>query len=252
VARIRTVKPELFRHEGLYDLETELGIPVRLAWIGLFTIADREGRFKWRPRAIKAEVLPYDEVDFSRVLDALWTRGFLVKYASNGEVYGAIPSWHRHQVINNREKPSDIPAPNDQTIVSHKETDASSTREAHDDDAMPELKSGREGKGKGKEYSVPNGTGGQPPPTASQWIYAKGRELLGIASKPPKDPGGLISRWLREHGEAALLDALRIAETKRSPDPVALIEGILRKRKQGPPRHDQPDMMGGMVIREVR
>ncbi len=90
MARIRTVKPELFRHEGLYDLETELGIPVRLAWIGLFTIADREGRFKWRPRAIKAEVLPYDDVDFSRVLDALVTRGFLVRYTHAGNEYGWI------------------------------------------------------------------------------------------------------------------------------------------------------------------
>jgi hypothetical protein len=109
MARIRTVKPDLFRHEDLFEAEADTGLPLRLAFIGLFTVADREGRFKWRPRQIKLDVLPYDDIDFSRVLDALVTRGFVVKYASDGEEYGCIPSFTTHQVINNREKDSDIP-----------------------------------------------------------------------------------------------------------------------------------------------
>jgi hypothetical protein len=43
--RIRTVKPEFFKHEKLFDLEKETGLPIRLAWVGLFAISDREGRF---------------------------------------------------------------------------------------------------------------------------------------------------------------------------------------------------------------
>ena len=73
VARIRTIKPEFFRHAGLFDLEQETGLPLRVAFAGLWTAADREGRFAWKPRELKLDCLPFDLVDFSRVLDALST-----------------------------------------------------------------------------------------------------------------------------------------------------------------------------------
>jgi hypothetical protein len=152
MGRIRTIKPEFFRHEELFDLEQETKLPIRLAFAGLWTTCDREGRFKWRPRTLKAEVLPFDEVDFSRVLDALATRGFLVRYASEGEEYGCIPSWSKHQVINNRETASVIPSAPEHS--STEVLDASATREAREGHAGKAEGKGREGKGKegkGKE-----------------------------------------------------------------------------------------------------
>ena len=153
MARIRTIKPAFFRHEGLFDAEVETGLPLRVAFAGLWTAADRDGRFVWKPRELKLDALPHDMVDFSRVLDALLTRGHIVKYAMNGVVYGCIPSWHDHQVINNRETASEIPAPTEDSIES-----TTSTRDARVDDATgTPLKhaqaegKGREGKGKGKE-----------------------------------------------------------------------------------------------------
>lgn len=118
MARIRTVKPELFRHEELFEAEVEFGLPLRLSFIALFTACDREGRFKWRPRQLKLDCLPYDEIDFSRVLDALITRGFVVKYEVLGEVYGCIPSFSRHQSINNKESESVYPGPPQKLSVS--------------------------------------------------------------------------------------------------------------------------------------
>jgi hypothetical protein len=109
LARIRTVKPELFRHEELFDLENTTGLPIRLAWIGLFTIADREGRFKWRPRAIKSEIMPYDDLDFEHVLLALEAYGFVARYEVDGESFGAILSFKNHQCINQREAQSQLP-----------------------------------------------------------------------------------------------------------------------------------------------
>ncbi len=111
MGRIRTVKPELFSHEDLYDAEVETGLPLRLSFIGLFTVADREGRFKWRPRTLKLDVLPHDQIDFSKVLDALSARGIVISYEVDGERYGFIPSFLKHQVINQREAQSTIPAP---------------------------------------------------------------------------------------------------------------------------------------------
>lgn len=109
--RIRTIKPEFFKHSGLFDAEKETELPLRLGFAGLWTCCDRAGRFKWRPRELKLDALPYDECDFSRVLDALATRGFIVKYACGTDFYGYVPSWSAHQFLNNKEPDSKLPQP---------------------------------------------------------------------------------------------------------------------------------------------
>ena len=147
MSRIRTIKPEFFTHEDLFELEQETGLPVRLAYAGIWTQCDREGRFKWRPQRMKLAVLPYDDVDFSRVMDALATRGLLVKYEVDNVVYGHVPSFLEHQHINGREIESTLPDPRNSQIISNTSTRdphvnyASATREAR-------YTGGREGKGR--------------------------------------------------------------------------------------------------------
>lgn len=109
IPKIRTVKPELFSHEGLFEAEVDCQLPLRLAFIALFTCCDREGRFRWQPRRLKRDLLPYDNLDLSSVLEALATRGFIKKYEHESECYGCIPSWSKHQYINNHETKSLIP-----------------------------------------------------------------------------------------------------------------------------------------------
>ena len=103
--RIRTIKPEFFEHYDLYQAETETNLPLRVAFAGLFTVSDREGRFKWQPHQLKLGCLPYDDVDFSDVLDALHAVGFIHRYTVDKIEFGCIPTFLKHQVINTREKP---------------------------------------------------------------------------------------------------------------------------------------------------
>lgn len=151
MARIRTIKPSFFRHETLFEAERSTGLPLRLAFAGLWTAADREGRFRWQPRVIKLDVLPFDEVDFSRVLDALTTRGFIVRYTVGAEEFGCIPSWPRHQTINNRESASTLPQPPESTG----KPDPSPTRGPRVSDmherALVEGEREQEGEGKGTD-----------------------------------------------------------------------------------------------------
>jgi hypothetical protein len=142
MARIRTIKPAFFRHEELFEAEKESGLPLRIAFAGLWTAADREGRFKWSPRALKLDCLPFDDVDFSRVLDALATRGFIVKYTSGNGEFGCIPSWQAHQVINNRESASDLPVPSGINAL---------TRASRVDDTTSTPLVQTQGEGKGRE-----------------------------------------------------------------------------------------------------
>jgi hypothetical protein len=212
MARIRTVKPELFKHEELFELEKSSKLPIRISFIGLFTCCDREGRFKWRPRSLKLDVIPYDECDFSRVLDALMTRGFVVKYEVNGDEFGYIPSFNKHQVINNRESESELPNPATGLVL-----DASSTRESREDHAPSGEGKGKERKGKEKE--------GKEIAQAPKFDFAKSLFELGVEEKnalawiqvrkSSKAPNTeiVLQALIREAGKAGLSvnDAVRIS-----------------------------------------
>lgn len=116
MSRIRTIKPEFFLHEELYELELQSGLPIRLAYEGLWCQCDREGRFAWKVRKLKSLILPYDPVSFDQVLAALERAGFVMRYSYDGELWGWVPTFTKHQVINNREAASIIQPPTDEQV----------------------------------------------------------------------------------------------------------------------------------------
>jgi hypothetical protein len=117
MARARFIKPEFYKHGDLFDAERASGLPLRLAFAGLWTQCDRAGRFVWKPRELKLDVLPYDDVDFADVLDALERHGFLKSYVVDGKRYGVIPSLVDHQPFHKNEPASKLPEPPIETPV---------------------------------------------------------------------------------------------------------------------------------------
>lgn len=111
MGRSRLLRPEFFQHEALFELEASSGLPVRLAYAGLWTQADRRGVFGWSPRRLKTQILPYDDVDFAAILGLLVAAGFVEPYAVKGRTFGFIESFVRNQSLNHREAPSDDPGP---------------------------------------------------------------------------------------------------------------------------------------------
>jgi hypothetical protein len=111
MARKRLISPEFFTHGALYDAEHASGLPLRIAFAGLWTASDRRGLFHWKPRELKLSILPYDAVDFEQVLTALERAGFVQRYSVDGKEFGRIPSFERWQTFHKHEKASDIPEP---------------------------------------------------------------------------------------------------------------------------------------------
>ncbi len=107
MARTRYIKPGFFQHEKLGSLPAHC----RLLFIGLWTIADREGRLLYRPKQIKAAVLPYDRVNVSQLLDRLQSEGFLRIYEAGDCKYIEIVNWDKHQKPHIKEAASTYPAP---------------------------------------------------------------------------------------------------------------------------------------------
>lgn len=216
--RIRTIKPEFFAHDALFDAEKETELPLRLAFIGLWCAADREGRFKWEPRRLGVSILPYDSIDFSRVLDALATRGFLVRYRIGDAWFGEIPSFRRHQIVNPRESASKIPEVSDADEV----FDACSTRASRvatrDNLARGEGKG--TWKGKGKEEEGEGVTGGDAdasvfpallntPAFASAWAdYLAYRRESKLKPLKPRSIAAKLDE-MAAWGEPAAIAAIR-------------------------------------------
>src|SRR4051812_46870164 len=117
--RIRTIKPEFFMHEGLFDLAQKHPLPIQLAFMGLIACSDKEGRFCWEVRRLKASILPYYDVDMSEILEIFAKNGFIRKYEHQGSWYGCIPSWLKHQRTE-KEDESILPPPNDPDWVKPK------------------------------------------------------------------------------------------------------------------------------------
>ena len=107
MARARNIKPGFFSNEDLADCSFE----TRLLFIGLWTLADRDGRLEDRPKRIKAAVFPYDDVDVDAGLVDLEKRGFIVRYASDSLDCICIANFVKHQNPHHRESPSTLPAP---------------------------------------------------------------------------------------------------------------------------------------------
>lgn len=110
-ARIRNVKPEILLDEKLWDLEQRIGPLVYRTFQGLWMLADREGRFEWKPRQLKAAILPYWSGDIEPLLRGLVDDGFVQRYQVDGRSYGCVRNFPKHQRPNAREPKSELPPP---------------------------------------------------------------------------------------------------------------------------------------------
>ena len=131
MARIRTIKPEFFTSEDIVSMSPL----ARLFYVSLWCEADREGRLEWKPGTFKMRYLPGDSCDVAELGKELIDKGLIVLYTVAGKQYAEIPTFTEHQVINNRESESTLPA---------RDKHASRTRAPR---VKAEGKEGKEGKG---------------------------------------------------------------------------------------------------------
>ncbi len=110
MARIREIKPQFFLDEEL----AEVSVAARLLFVGLWTLADRQGRLEDRPARIKAQLFPYDSLDAEALLAELASHAgrFIVRYEIGGRRLIQVRSFSRHQKPHCKEQPSVLPPPN--------------------------------------------------------------------------------------------------------------------------------------------
>jgi len=96
--RGRFLKPSFFKNADLAACHPL----ARILFEGLWCHSDARGRFKWKPKTIKAEILPHDDlskwkVTMNLLLGQLVITGHVLPYkGENGAWYGFIPSFREH------------------------------------------------------------------------------------------------------------------------------------------------------------
>jgi hypothetical protein len=108
MARARNIKPGFFKNADLVETTFE----TRLLFIGLWTLADREGRLQDRPKQIKMELFPADSVDVEACLNALVEYGFIRRYVADGKKIIQVVNFERHQTPHGKEADSELPDEN--------------------------------------------------------------------------------------------------------------------------------------------
>lgn len=147
MAFIRTIKASFFTSDDIVSLSPL----ARLLYVALWTEADREGRFTWRPGNFKLRFLPGDSCDIRELCSELVESGLVVLYSVDGKVYAEIPTFKRHQSINAKERKSVLP---------ERIANATGTRDdatATGDDAWRGFP--KERKGTGEEATPPSQVG---------------------------------------------------------------------------------------------
>lgn len=97
--RIRSIHPSLFTDEQFMELTVEapLAVPVL---IGLWTEADDNGVFEWKPLRLKVRLLPAAAADINVIMQELLTKRFVIRFEHDGREYGAVRNFRKFQKPN--------------------------------------------------------------------------------------------------------------------------------------------------------
>jgi len=72
-------------------------LPARVLMIGLWTEADDQGVFEWKPLTLKARILPVDAVDLVALLQELEDAKVIRRFEHDGKPFGAIRNFRKFQ-----------------------------------------------------------------------------------------------------------------------------------------------------------
>jgi len=202
MARIRTIKPEFWKHEDLSELPPE----THMLAASLLNYADDEGYFNANPKLVQAECSPLreDSTNVRRSIELLSSIGYIRLFdGSDGKSYGHITTFNTHQRVD-RPKPSKIKL----LEVSTKD------RRKIDDESTQE---GNREQGTGNREGNTNGSSGKPdkPSLIDQ-------QFESVWQAYPKREGSNPKNKAKSAFKARIKDGA---------DPALIAQGVSRYRK---------------------
>lgn len=105
--RRREISPEFWTDERV----VELSDAAKLLFIGLWNLADREGRIEDRPKTIGFKVRPWAPAEVTALLAELTDAGLVSRYEADGVAVICVPGFTEHQRPHPKEIASKLPPP---------------------------------------------------------------------------------------------------------------------------------------------
>lgn len=93
MSRIRSIHQGFFTDENIVTCSAF----ARLLLIGIWTEADDQGLFEWKPVTIKIKLFPVDSIDIPSLLSELMAANAISKFSHDGREYGAIRNFRKFQ-----------------------------------------------------------------------------------------------------------------------------------------------------------
>lgn len=215
MARIRTIKPEFWVSEQIAECSTS----ARLLFVGLWNFCDDAGVHPAKPKTLKAELFPMDDIttgDVAGWMAELIKVGLVLEFeGGDGENYWHVTGWAKHQKIDRPSVKYPSPPPERQRQIRR------ALVEAHPSGDI----SFAEDSTNGLEES-PNTRRGPPP-----GMEGKGKERRVVTSPtarrsdtaPPKPVGVEVQTWD---------DWLELRRRKRAPVTATVLKGAEAEAKK--------------------
>lgn len=93
MARIRSIHPGLFTDEAFAGLS----MAARVLLLGLWTEADDQGVFDWKPVTLKMRLMPVDNVSIPELLLELEANEIIRRFSQDGRELGAVRNFCKYQ-----------------------------------------------------------------------------------------------------------------------------------------------------------
>lgn len=113
MARARNIKPDFFTDETVMQLSAH----ARLMFIGLWTLADCEGRLEDKPLQIKVRILPMDEVNGDILLNEIQSAGLISRYVVKDKGFIQVGNFLKHQNPHPNEKKKGSRYPEESRLI---------------------------------------------------------------------------------------------------------------------------------------
>ena len=209
MARIRSIKPEFWVSEQIAECSTN----ARLTFVGMWNFCDDNGVHPAKPKTLKAELFPMDDITAAAVGDwvsELVRAGLVAEFESEGERYWHVTGWTRHQKIDRPSfKHPTPPAPNSSSPRRTLDESSASPRRAP---PPGEDRSGVDRSGEEKAASpkarpaAPVATRGTRLP--KDWVLTDDLRQYCVDTRPNLDPDeiaeGFRDYWISKAGKDAL------------------------------------------------
>lgn len=216
--RARNIKPGIFKNELLGEADPM----VSLLFVGLWTIADREGRLEDRPMRIKGEIFPYrDGIDINGYLTELASLGFIERYEVAGSKFIQILNFKKHQSPHKTEKLSEIPSKSLIDISSR----ASSVNDEKITEALPSDLLIPDSLNHEATVVKTTNDSFESPVDFKKHIFTDCLKLVGGESKR-----SLVGKWLRDYGEEKVIAAFLACQRNSAVDPIPYIEKTMKEK----------------------